>query len=104
MELLSDSLFQILEVELFEMNYQYQKDFKIDEAGSLQVQWSEGDHTSYYDPSWLRKNCYTLKNKSKYVPLRSIPTKILSFNVLSIILNSVLALKSNAPWSNVLES
>ena len=37
------------------------KDFKIDEAGSLQVQWSEGDHTSYYDPSWLRKNCYTLK-------------------------------------------
>jgi gamma-butyrobetaine dioxygenase len=43
------------------------KDFKIDEAGSLQVQWSEGDHTSYYDPSWLRKNCYTLKNKSKYV-------------------------------------
>ena len=42
------------------------KDYKIDEAGSLQVQWSEGDHTSYYDPSWLRKNCYTLKNKSKY--------------------------------------
>ena len=43
------------------------KDFKINESGSLQVQWSEGDHTSYYDPNWLRKNCYTLKNKSKYV-------------------------------------
>ena len=43
------------------------KDFKINESGSLQVQWSEGDHTSYYDPNWLRSNCYTLKNKSKYV-------------------------------------
>ena len=43
------------------------KDFKLDESGSLQVQWSEGNHTSYYDPNWLRKNCYTLKNKSKYI-------------------------------------
>ena len=51
------------------------KDFKVDEAGSLQVQWSEGDHTSYYDPSWLRKNCYTLKNKSKYVSPYSLWNK-----------------------------
>ena len=43
------------------------KDFKIDETGSLQVQWSEGDHTSFYDPNWLRQNCYTLKNKTKYI-------------------------------------
>ena len=43
------------------------KNFKINESGSLQVQWSEGDHTSYYDLNWLRNNCYTLKNKSKFV-------------------------------------
>ena len=43
------------------------KNFKINDSGSLQIQWSEGDHTSYYDPSWLRNNCYTLKNKSKYI-------------------------------------
>ena len=43
------------------------KDFKIDDKGSLEVQWSEGDHTSFYDLNWLRQNCYTLKNKSKYI-------------------------------------
>jgi gamma-butyrobetaine dioxygenase len=43
------------------------KDFKIDKKGSLEVQWSEGDHTSFYDLNWLRQNCYTLKNKSKYI-------------------------------------
>ena len=43
------------------------KDFKINDDGKLVIQWSEGDHTSYYDPNWLRKNCYTLKNKKKYI-------------------------------------
>jgi gamma-butyrobetaine dioxygenase len=43
------------------------KDFKIDDKGSLEVQWSEGDHISFYDLNWLRQNCYTLKNKSKYI-------------------------------------
>jgi len=43
------------------------KDFKIDDDGKLVIQWSEGDHTSYYDPKWLRENCYTLKNKQKYI-------------------------------------
>jgi len=43
------------------------KDFKINDDGKLVIQWSEGDHTSYYDPKWLRENCYTLKNKQKYI-------------------------------------
>ena len=43
------------------------KDFKINDDGKLVIQWSEGDHTSYYDPNWLRENCYTLKNKKKYI-------------------------------------
>ena len=43
------------------------KDFKINADGKLVIQWSEGDHTSYYDPNWLRENCYTLKNKKKYI-------------------------------------
>ena len=42
------------------------KDFKIDDDGKLVIEWSEGDHTSYYDPKWLRENCYTLKNKKQY--------------------------------------
>jgi len=43
------------------------KDFKINDDGKLVIEWSEGDHTSYYDPKWLRENCYTLKSKQKYI-------------------------------------
>ncbi len=43
------------------------KDFKINDDGKLVIEWSEGNHTSYYDPKWLRDNCYTLKNKQKYI-------------------------------------
>ena len=42
------------------------KKFKINNEGKLVIEWSEGNHISYYDPKWLRKNCYTLKNKKKY--------------------------------------
>ena len=40
---------------------------KINNEGKLEVKWSEGNHTSYYDLKWLRENCYTLKNKQKYI-------------------------------------
>ena len=43
------------------------KEFKINEEGKLEIKWSEGNHTSYYDSKWLRENCYTLKNKQKYI-------------------------------------
>ena len=42
------------------------KNYNISSNGSLEIEWSEGDHKSSYDPSWLRENCYTLKNKAKY--------------------------------------
>ena len=37
--------------------------FKISEDGKLEVKWNEDKHISYYEPSWLRKNCYTIKRK-----------------------------------------
>ena len=43
------------------------KNFKINDDGNLIIEWSEGDHTSCYDLNWLRKNCYTLKNRQKYI-------------------------------------
>jgi gamma-butyrobetaine dioxygenase len=43
------------------------KKFEINDDGKLIVEWSEGDHTSCYDPNWLRENCYTLKNKQKHI-------------------------------------
>ena len=39
------------------------KNYKINLDGKLEIEWSEGHHTSFYDPKWLRKNCYTLKEK-----------------------------------------
>ena len=38
-------------------------EYKINSGGKLEIKWSEGNHSSYYDPNWLRKNCYTLKQK-----------------------------------------
>ena len=43
------------------------KKYIINQEGKLQIEWSEGNHTSYYDLSWLRENCYTLKNNQKYI-------------------------------------
>ena len=43
------------------------KTYKINDEGKLEIEWSEGNHISYYDPKWLRENCYTIKNKKKYV-------------------------------------
>ena len=43
------------------------KNYNINEEGKLEIEWSEGNHKSYYDPKWLRENCYTIKNKNKYI-------------------------------------
>ncbi len=43
------------------------KKYNISSDGKLEIEWSEGKHISCYEPSWLRENCYTLKNKKKYV-------------------------------------
>ena len=43
------------------------KKYLINSDGKLEIEWSEGNHTSYYDSKWLRENCYTLKSKQKYV-------------------------------------
>ena len=43
------------------------KNYNLDKNGSLEIEWSEGDHKSSYDPKWLRENCYTIKNKEEYI-------------------------------------
>jgi len=42
------------------------KKYNVNKEGKLEIEWSEGNHTSYYDLKWLRENCYTIKNKKKY--------------------------------------
>ncbi len=43
------------------------KTYKINDQGKLEIVWNEGNHISYYDQEWLRKHCYTINNKKKYV-------------------------------------
>ena len=40
--------------------------YEILNNGDLKIKWSEGNHTSIYDPNWLRTHCYTINNKKKY--------------------------------------
>ena len=43
------------------------KNYNINKNGKLEIEWSEGNHKSFYDIKWLRENCYTIKNKKKYI-------------------------------------
>jgi len=60
------------------------KQFKINAEGKLEIEWNEGNHTSYYDQKWLRKNCYTLNNKKKYISPYKLWDNSLSSNFESI--------------------
>ena len=60
------------------------KNFKINDEGKLVIEWSEGGHTSHYDPNWLRDNCYTLKNKQKYISPYKLWNNSLQSNLNSI--------------------
>ena len=60
------------------------KKYNVNSDGKLEIEWSEGEHTSYYDPNWLRENCYTLKNKKKYVSPYQLWDGSLSNNFKSI--------------------
>ena len=73
-------MFNILEVS---QNINPTK-YSISSDGKLEIEWSEGDHTSYYDPTWLRENCYTLKNKQKYVSPYKLWDSSLENNLKSI--------------------
>ena len=62
------------------------ENYKINEKGKIEIKWNEGNHTSYFDPIWLRKNCYTIKNKRSYASPYKLWDKSLSekFDSISI--------------------
>ena len=60
------------------------KNYNLDENGSLEIEWSEGDHKSFYDARWLRENCYTIKNKKKYISPYKLWDSSLQNNLKSI--------------------
>ena len=60
---------------------------KVNEEGKLVVKWSEGNHTSYYDQKWLRENCYTLKNKQKFISPYQLWNSSLEKNLKSVTLD-----------------
>jgi len=60
------------------------KTYKINDEGKLEIVWSEGNHTSFYDQEWLRKNCYTINNNKKYVSPYQLWDSSLQKNLKSI--------------------
>ena len=60
------------------------RNYKINEEGKLEIVWSEGNHTCYYDQKWLRNNCYTIKNKKEYVSPYHLWSSSLQNNLKSI--------------------
>ena len=60
------------------------KTYNINNTGSLEIEWSEGDHKSSYDTKWLRENCYTIKNKNKYISPYKLWDSSLQNNLKSI--------------------
>jgi len=70
------------------------KKYKVNSDGKLEIEWNEGNHTSYFDPSWLRENCYTLKSKKKYISPYELWNNSLEKNLKSI----------NIEYKEILES
>jgi len=60
------------------------KTYKINDEGKLEIVWSEGSHTSFYDQEWLRKNCYTINNNKKYISPYQLWDNSLQKNLKSI--------------------
>ena len=44
----------------------YPKSCVVAQDGKLEINWSEGNHISRFDPLWLRNHCYTINNQKKY--------------------------------------
>ena len=63
------------------------KKYLVNSDGKLEIEWSEGDHTSYFDQKWLRDNCYTLKHKAKYISPYTLWNNELQNNLNSIIID-----------------
>ena len=69
--------------------------FKISEDGKLEVKWNEDKHVSYYEPSWLRKNCYTIKRKKAYVSPYVLWDKALNSQMPEIQINCDVVMKND---------
>jgi len=79
--------------------------YKINDGGKLEIKWNEGNHTSDFEPSWLRKHCYTIKNSKKYSSPYKLWNKSLleNFNDISIECDEIMnSNKSLIKWLEIL--
>ena len=60
------------------------KTYKVNDEGKLEIVWSEGNHISFYEQEWLRKNCYTINNNKKYISPYQLWDSSLQENLKSI--------------------
>jgi len=45
----------------------FPKNYFITKEKKLEIIWSEGNHKSQYNLTWLRQNCYTINNQKPYI-------------------------------------
>ena len=60
--------------------------YKVNNEGKLEIVWNEGNHTSYYDQEWLRKNCYTINNNKKYISPYQLWNNSLQKNLIQLLI------------------
>ena len=84
----------------------FPKNYKI-EKNKLNIDWSEGDHTSKFNLKWLRDHCYTEINNRKYKSPYVFWDGKLKKNLKKIIVNHNSVIKNNkflGKWLNLLHT
>ena len=75
----------------------------INEGGSLVIRWSENNHESVFLSSWLRSNCYTIKNKQNFISHYKLWDSSMQKNIGDLIINYDDIINSNDNLLNWLE-
>ena len=75
----------------------------INEGGSLVIRWSENNHESVFLSSWLRSNCYTIKNKQNFISPYKLWDSSMQKNIGDLIINYDDIINSNDNLLNWLE-
>ena len=78
-------------------------EYKVNNKGQLEIKWSEGNHTSYFEPKWLKNNCYTLKSDKKYISPYFLWDSSLQNNLEKISLNYTDVINDESYLENWLE-
>ena len=75
----------------------------INKDGNLLIEWSEKKHKSIFNKNWLRKNCYTIKNKNTFSPSYKLWDSTIQENLNDLIFDHNSIINSDKNLLNWLE-